>query len=112
MWLFDLEGRSLFVNYRAATLLHRSAAELTAQPVHRVLLELGGVPFADRLAFLREADQGPGEVEGCYLLPDGRRLSLLVAESLVLDDDGRPVACVHRLTEGTRRRALVHELSR
>ena len=112
MWVFDPAGRTVYVNERAAALLCRTREELVELPVAEVVAEVGGVPFADRLALLLETGRSTGEVEGCYLLPQGRRLSLLVAESLVYDDEGRPTACIHRLTEGTRRRSLVHQLSR
>ncbi|CAA9368485.1 MAG: sensory box histidine kinase/response regulator [uncultured Nocardioidaceae bacterium] len=112
MWVLDLRGGTIYVNERAAGLLDRTREELTRRPVESFLVEIGGVPLADRLALLLEAGASPGEVEGWYLLPDGRRHSLLVAESLVHDDGGTPTACIHRLTEGARRRTLVHELSR
>ncbi len=112
MWLVGLDGTTVFANERAATLLARSIDELCRTPVEEVLVELGGVPFADRVAFLVEADPAPGEVEGSCRLPDGSRLSLLVAESVVRDDHGRPEACLLRLTAGPRRRALIHELTR
>ena len=112
MWVFDTSGRTTYVNDRAAALLGRTRGALAELPVPAVLTEVGGLPFADRLELLLEAGPPPGEVEGCYLLPDGRRVSLLVSESLLRDEGGRPTACIHRLSEGIRRRALVHDLSR
>jgi hypothetical protein len=112
MWVLDLRGETLYVNQRVAALLDRSHEDLVGRPVSAFLVDIAGVPLEDRLALLLDADPGTGEVEGCYRLPDGRKTSLLVAESLLRDADGTPTACVHRLTEGTPRRALVHELSR
>ncbi len=112
MWVFDRNGRTTYVNERAAALLGRSRAELSAMPVQAVLTEIGGMSVGDRIDLVLEAGRAPGEVEGSYLLPGGQRLSLLVAESFLYDDQGRPTACIHRLTEGARRRTLVHDLTR
>ena len=112
MWVLDLAGRTVYVNDRAAALLRRTRAELEQSTVDTFLREIGGMPFADRLSLLLETQAGAGEVEGCYSLPDGTRVSLLVAESLLRDDAGHVTGCIHRLTGARPRRALVHELSR
>ena len=112
MWVFDLRGETVYVNDRAAALLGRPRSELAAVPVEEILTEVGGMPLADRLALLSDATPCAAEVEGVYVLPDGARRSLLVAERLLHDERGHPTACVHRLTEARGRRTLVHDLSR
>src|SRR5687767_2774475 len=79
MWVLDLHGATVYVNERAAALLGRTRDDLADRPVEAFLEEIGGVPLRDRLAMLLEAGDSPGEVEACYLLPDGSPLSLLVA---------------------------------
>ena len=112
IWVFDASGRTIYTNDRAAELLGRSSAEMGELTIYDVLDEAGRAQLATHLEDLRSNGPNTADVECSYLRPDGSPIPLMVGESVLRDEHGRPVAYVHRLSEDTERRALMEELSR
>jgi hypothetical protein len=113
LWLVDARGRTVYANHRVAELLGRTDAEVAAIGVGDVLDESDRSCFEAHLAEL--ARGGCAErrgVERTFRRPDGAPVPLVVNEQELRDEDGHLLGYLHRLTDDTRRRALVDALRR
>jgi PAS domain S-box-containing protein len=112
LWVIDARGRTIYANHRVAELLDRTEDEIARLGLIDVLAEADRPCFAAHLADLGQHGRDRRSVERTFLRPDGTPVPLLVSEQEVFDDDHHLVGHVHRLTDDSRRRALVAELSR
>src|SRR3954451_12061131 len=113
LWVVDACGRTLFANRRVGGLLGRTDEEVSRTTVADVLEESDRSCFGAHLADLRRGE-GPERraVDRVYLRADGTPVPLSVSEVALYDDTGALIGYAHRLTDDTRRRTLVGELTR
>jgi PAS domain S-box-containing protein len=111
-WVIDASGRTLFTNPRVGELLERSDAALAELTLTDVLAPEDRADFAARLRALVAGTSDRRGVERTFLTPDGRPVPLLVVDRVLYDEDGTLVGYLHRLSDDSRRRSLVAELTR
>ena len=111
IWVFDVDGRTLYTNSRLAELLGHSVADMRDTLVYDFLDEEGRSQFAGHLADLRKVGENASDVECVYRRKDGSPVDLMVSESTLRDEHGEVSAYAHRLTLDAERRTLLHELS-
>ncbi len=112
IWVFDAAGVTVFCNARAAGLLGRAPEEMRGLPVRDTLDGVGQAAFDAHLADLRAGRLNAEEQECAYLRPDGTHVWVMVAERALGDPTGRGARFVHRLTEHSRTRRLLAQLTR
>src|SRR4051794_38762552 len=113
LWVVDACGRTLFANRRVGELLGRTDEEVARTTVADVLEESDRSCFEAHLADLRRGEGAERRaVDRVYLRADGSPVPLSVSEVALYDDAGDLIGYVHRMTDDTRRRALVGELTR
>ena len=113
LWVVDASGRTVFANHRVGEILGRTHEEISRITVTEVLEDADRACFEAHLADLRRG-VGPERraVDRVYRRADGSAVPLSVSEFVLHDDAGELIGYVHRLTDDTRRRALVGELTR
>jgi PAS domain S-box-containing protein len=110
IWVVDLEGRTLYANPEIAR-IHRVAPEALGDlSVLDILDPAGREQFAVHLAEAREGRIHGSEVEVQWVRSDGDIVWMLVQETALLGDDGRPRALLHRYSDHTERHALIASL--
>jgi PAS domain S-box-containing protein len=113
LWVVDARGRTVFANPRVAELLGRTEAEIAAIAISEALDGAERRCFEAHLGELVHGGRTDRRgMERTFRKPDGTRVPLLVNEQVLHDEDGRVVGYLHRLTDDSRRRALVDALSR
>jgi PAS domain S-box-containing protein len=112
LWVVDAQGRSVYANPRVAELLGRTEEEVAALGVADVLDEAERPCYEAHLAELRDHAPDRRSTERTFVRRDGTLVPLIVKEQVVRDASGAFVGYLHRLTDDTRRRALIDELSR
>ncbi|WP_284533850.1 response regulator [Nocardioides sp. T2.26MG-1] len=110
IWVFDLDGRTLYANPALRSLFGVSEEEALGLTVFDSLDEVGKEQFADHLEHLRAGHANDHDVECRFVRRDGSTLWVTVTESLLHDPDGS-VAVLHRLTDCSDRRRAVDELT-
>ena len=105
IWVFDLEGRTLYVNPALARMFGADPDEFANLSVPDTLDSVGRDQFAEHLAALRRGELNPGDVECRFVRRDGTALWVLVSESPLRARDGSVEAIVHRLTDFSARRS-------
>jgi PAS domain S-box-containing protein len=110
IWVFDLEGRTLYANPELGRLLGATPEELAGLTVFDALDETGRAQFGDHLAALRGGHVNDGEVECRLVRRDGTTLWVIVRESRILGDDGTLTGILHRVSDYHERRQVVEEL--
>jgi PAS domain S-box-containing protein len=110
IWVFDLEGRTLFANAAIAEMAGVPYAETADLTVFDTLDEQGREQFAAHLAEVRAGRLNEGEVEVRFVRRDGESLWALVRESALRDEQGRIVGILHRFIDYGARRAVLDEL--
>jgi PAS domain S-box-containing protein len=111
IWVFDLDGNTLYANAQVAMLLGRDPGGASDLSVYDPLDETGRAQFAQHLADLRAGFVNPGEVECQWVREDGSPLWVLVRESPLLNPDGTVRGILHRISDFTERHRLFGELS-
>jgi PAS domain S-box-containing protein len=113
LWLVDAHGRTVFANRRVAELLGRTEDEIDAIGLADVLDDDERPCFEAHLDDLARGGLTDRRgTERTFRRPDGTPVPLLVTEQVLHDEAGQVVGYVHRLTDDSRRRALVDALSR
>ncbi|WP_121258953.1 response regulator [Nocardioides ferulae] len=110
IWVFDLDGRVRYANPRVAELLGVPPGSVSDLSVFDTLDEPGRVQFAEHLEELRAGVLNTHEVEVQFVRRDGSTLWLLVQESPWNAPDGSLAGVVHRMSDDSRRRAIIEEL--
>ncbi|MFC4787295.1 response regulator [Nocardioides sp. MAHUQ-72] len=111
IWVFDLEGRTLYANRALATMFGADVTELMDLTVFDSLDEQGRGQFATHLEHLRRGELNPGDVECKFVRRDGSALWVLVRESALRGPDGEIVGIMHRLADFSDRRSTVESLT-
>ncbi|HSE69918.1 MAG TPA: response regulator [Nocardioidaceae bacterium] len=111
IWVFDLDGNTLYANAQVAVMLGRDPGEAPDLSVYDPLDETGRAQFAQHLADLRAGILNPGEVECQWVREDGSLLWVLVRESPLLNPDGTVRGILHRISDYSERHRLFGELS-
>lgn len=111
IWVFDLEGRTLFANHALARMFGAEASELLDLTVFDSLDEQGREQFAEHLEQLRRGELNAGDVECQFVRRDGSALWVLVRESALRGPDGSVVGILHRLSDFSDRRSVVESLT-
>ncbi len=106
IWVFDLEGRTVYANPALARMFGAEHSELLDLTVFETLDEAGQGQFADHLEDVRRGELNAGDVECRFVRRDGSALWVLVRESALRGPDGRITAVVHRLTDFSDRRSV------
>jgi PAS domain S-box-containing protein len=112
VWVVDERGRTVFANARLAELLGRPEGDLVETSLAEALVPEERTDFETRLQALVHGAADRRGVERTFLRADGTTVPLLVFDRMLHDDDGALVGYLHRLTDDSRRRSLVVELSR
>src|SRR4051794_14621726 len=110
IWVLDLHGRTLYANPAIAGIHRISDDELAALTVFETLDAAGRAEFLEHLGEVREGRLNPAEVEVRWVRSDGDVVWMLLRETALLDEEGRPRALLHRYTDFTERRALIESL--
>ena len=108
MWVLDDAGITTYANQRMADIVGRTLEELRGLPVGDLLDDLGREQFAAHLAELADSETGRENVETRFSRPVGDPVWGLVSYAPVLDDDGKRLGWLHRVTPYTERKEL-HE---
>ena len=111
LWVVDARGRTVYANRRVGELLGRTDEEIAALMVSEVLDEQDRAVYAADVDAQDRSRTDRRGVERTFRHPDGTPVTLLVNEQVLRDGD-RVVGHLHRLSDDSRRRALVDELSR
>lgn len=111
IWVFDLDGRTLFANPALARMFGAETSELVDLTVFDSLDEVGREQFALHLEQLRRGELNAGDVECRFVRRDGSFLWVLVRESALRGPDGQIVGIVHRLADISDRRTMVEDLT-
>ncbi len=112
IWVFDLHGRTAYVNLRMAQMLGYSVAEMMQLSLFDVLDDDGRDQGAAFLARQR-AEGGTTESAECLLLRrDGEPVWTVVSHSPWLDDDGSVRGLIAFVNDITERRRLGDALRR
>jgi PAS domain S-box-containing protein len=110
IWVLDLEGRTLYTNPEIARIHRIPQEELAGLTVFDTLDEDGRDQFRAHLAEVREGRINDAEVEVQWVRSDGSIVWMLVRETALLDDAGRPRALLHQYTDQTAQHALIASL--
>jgi PAS domain S-box-containing protein len=111
IWVFDLEGRTIYANAAIAALHGSDPDDVGSLSVPDLLDAAGRTQFAAHLAALREGFFNPTDVECQWVRRDGSTLWVLLRESAVRDEDGTLVGVLHRVSDYSHRRATLTELT-
>jgi PAS domain S-box-containing protein len=111
IWVFDLEGRTIYANDAIAELYGIDPAEVGSLTVLDTLDEAGRAQFRSHLEALRRGHFNPTDVECQWVRRDGSTLWVLVRESAVRAEDGSLAGVLHRVSDYSHRRATLTELT-
>jgi PAS domain S-box-containing protein len=110
IWVFDLEGRTVYANHALAAMYGVSRREFVRLSVADTLDQDGREQFAVHLEGLRRGELNTGPVESQFIAVDGSRTWVEVLESGLRAPDGTLSAVLHRISDVSERRATLHEL--
>ncbi|KRF30560.1 hypothetical protein ASG94_18680 [Nocardioides sp. Soil805] len=111
IWVFDLDGRTIYANDAIAELYGVEPADVGALTVFDTLDEEGRAQFDTHLAALRAGLFNPHDVECQWVRHDGSTLWVLVRESAVRAPDGTLAGVLHRVSDYSHRRATLTALT-
>ena len=111
IWVFDLDGRLLYVNRACAELVGMPVGDTLGRTALEFLDEVGREQFAEHLQDLRRGNFNESDVEVQFVKRDGTTLWVLVSETPMYDDAGELTGILHRMTDYSDRRRIVDELS-
>ena len=112
IWVFDLEGRTLYANPAIARMYGCDESELADLTVFDTLDELGRQQFSAHLRDLRRGVVNTTDVEVQFVRRDGTPHWVLLRESALLAPDGSLTGVLHRISDYSARRSIVEELTR
>ncbi|WP_193615086.1 ATP-binding protein [Nocardioides lijunqiniae] len=110
IWVFDLDGRTVYANQALAAMYGVSRREFVRLTVADTLDEEGRAQFAAHLEDLRRGVLNDGPVESQFIAADGSHTWVEVLESGLRAPDGTLTAVLHRISDVSERRATLHEL--
>jgi PAS domain S-box-containing protein len=111
IWVFDLEGRTIYANAAVAEMYGIDAADVGSLTVMDTLDAEGREQFRGHLQALREGRFNPTDVECQWVRRDGSTLWVLVRESAVRAEDGTLTGVLHRISDYSHRRATLTALT-
>lgn len=111
IWVFDLEGRTLYANPAIARMFGVDDSEVSGLTVFDTLDEEGRGQFAAHLDALRGGNFNTHDVECRWVRRDGTSLWVLVRESALLGPDGELTGILHRISDYSDRRVIVDDLT-
>ena len=112
IWVFDLEGRTLYANAAIARMYGCDESELPGLTVFDTLDEVGREQFADHLRDLRQGVINTTDVEVQFVRRDGTPRWVLLRESALRAADGSLTGILHRISDYSARRSIVDDLTR
>jgi PAS domain S-box-containing protein len=112
IWVFDLDGRTLYANPEIARMYGCAESELADLTVPDTLDEVGRRQFAEHLEALRRGEINTTDVEVQFVRRDGTTRWVLLRESPLRAPDGSLTGILHRISDYTARRSIVEDLSR
>src|SRR5687767_9084048 len=110
IWVFDLEGRTIYANPRIAQMYGIDESELDDLTVFDTLDAQGRREFAAHLDEVRRGHVNSSEVEVQFVRRDGTPMWVLVRESTLVAPDGRGTAILHRISQYGDRRQIIESL--
>src|SRR5919112_833464 len=110
IWVFDLEGRTIYANPEIARMYGIDESELGGLTVFDTLDAAGRVQFAAHLDDLRRGHVNAAEVEVKFVRRDGSSMWVLLRESTLQAPDGSGTAVLHRISDYRERRRIVESL--
>ena len=110
IWVFDLEGRTIYANPRIAQMYGIDESELDGLTVFDTLDAQGRRQFAAHLDRVRQGHVNSDEVEVQFVRRDGSTMWVLVRESTLMAPDGSGTAVLHRISDYRDRRLIVESL--
>jgi PAS domain S-box-containing protein len=111
IWVFDLDGRTLYANPALRQLLGVGEPEMLALTVLDTLDGTGRQQFAEHLEALRNGRVNEHDVECKLRRRDGSSLWVSVSESLLLAENGTVAGVLHRLSDYSDRHRAVDDLT-
>lgn len=111
MWVYDLDGRTIYANPALHRLMGVSAEEMLQLTVFDSLDDLGKIHFAGHLADLREGRYNQGDVETQFVRADGSAVWVIISESELRGPDGEFIGVLNRLSDYSDRRATLDNLT-
>jgi PAS domain S-box-containing protein len=111
IWVFDLDGRTLYANPALRTLFGVDESEMSGLTVFDSLDEVGRGQFAEHLEVLRSGRTNDHEVESMFIRRDGSSIWVIVSESFLHAPDGSVAGVLHRLSDYSDRRRTVDDLT-
>jgi PAS domain S-box-containing protein len=111
IWVFDLEGRTIYANAAIAELYGIDPADVGSLTVLDTLDDAGRAQFRSHLAELRAGRFNATDVECQWVRHDGSTSWVLVRESAVRGSDGTLTGVLHRVSDYSHRRATLTELT-
>src|SRR6478672_7412131 len=111
IWVFDLEGRTLYANPAIARMFGVHDSEVSGLTVFDTLDEEGRGQFAAHLDALRQGHFNTHDVECRWIRRDGTSLWVLVRESALLGPGGELTGILHRISDYSDRRVIVDDLT-
>src|ERR687898_3030257 len=110
IWVFDLEGRTIYANPEVARMYGIDESELGELTVFDTLDAQGRRQFAAHLDEVRRGHVNSDEVEVQFVRRDGSAMWVLVRESTLHAPDGSGTAILHRISDYRERRRIVESL--
>ncbi|MDP2772254.1 MAG: PAS domain S-box protein, partial [Nocardioides sp.] len=110
IWVFDLEGRTIYANSALAAMYGVPREEFLRLDVVDTLDEPGRVQFAAHLEAVRGGALNDGPVESQFVAKDGSCTWVEVLESGLHAPDGTLTAVLHRISDVSERHATMDEL--
>ncbi|MCW2773373.1 MAG: Histidine kinase [Nocardioides sp.] len=111
IWVFDLEGRTLYANPALRQLFGVDEEQMTRLTVFDSLNDLGKTQFAAHLEDVRAGRINEHDVESMFVRQDGSSLWVTVSESELRGPDGSVTGILHRLSDYNDRRLILDELT-
>ncbi|MBA2954640.1 response regulator [Nocardioides sp. MAH-18] len=112
LWVFDDDGVTVWANDHMARMLGRDPASMPGLPVHETMDEQGRRDFSAALARMVESGTGGQNIDSHFVRPDGTAVWGLVSFAPVVDDDGRRIGWLHRVTPYTDRKQLLETINK
>ncbi|WP_426245423.1 response regulator [Nocardioides sp. LHG3406-4] len=111
IWVFDLDGRLLYVNPACAELMGVPVEQAAERTAFDFLDRVGRLQFAHHLQEMRGGLFNDSDFEVQFVQDDGSLVWVLASETPLYDDSGELTGVLHRMADYTDRRHTVDELS-